>query len=94
MRIFQQFKRKIKRHIDVYLFPKKVENQIKFRQGKCLRCGRCCKLVIRCPMLDESNGMVRCRIYTYRPVVCRLFPIHKDDLRDVDYKCGYSYPDQ
>ncbi len=82
---------KIKRHIYVYLFPARVEKQLEQRQGSCLQCGRCCKLVFKCPVLDENISSSRCRIYQQRSKVCRQFPISEADLKDVDYLCGYSF---
>ncbi|OIO75304.1 MAG: hypothetical protein AUJ85_03505 [Elusimicrobia bacterium CG1_02_37_114] len=91
--IIGKIKRKVKRHIDVYLFPNKVEKQLHKRHGKCLQCGRCCKLVFKCPMLEEKNGIIRCKIYNHRSRVCRLFPINEEDLKDVNYQCNYSFRD-
>jgi len=88
---YETIKRKVKRHIDVYLFPNRVKEQLYKRQGNCLQCGRCCKLVFKCPMLQEDIFNTRCRIYGFRSKVCRLFPISEEDLKDVDYQCGYSF---
>ena len=84
-------KQKIKRHIYIYLFGGRVQRQLQLRQGKCLQCGKCCKLVFRCPMLVGKTPHLRCRIYNHRSKVCMQFPISEEDLRDVNYQCGYSF---
>jgi hypothetical protein len=33
----------------------------------------------------------RCRIYNHRSRVCMQFPISEEDLRDLNYQCGYSF---
>lgn len=84
-------RRKIERHLDVYLFPSRVKKQLESRQGNCRQCGKCCKLVFKCPMLDERSDCRSCRIYSKRSKVCSLFPFHPDDLKDVGHDCGYSF---
>ena len=84
-------KQKIKRHIYIYLFSGRVQKQLELREGKCLQCGRCCKLVFRCPMLAGETPNLRCRIYNHRSKVCMQFPISEEDLMDVNYQCGYSF---
>jgi Fe-S-cluster containining protein len=84
-------KQKIIRHILIYMFPKRIKHQIELREGKCLRCGKCCKLVFTCPMLVGSHQQHGCRIYPHRSRVCSQFPISNEDIKDVNYKCGYSF---
>lgn len=84
-------KRKIKRHIYIYLFRGRVQKQLELREGNCLQCGRCCKLVFRCPMLVGETPHSRCRIYNHRSKVCMQFPISEEDLMDVNYQCGHSF---
>lgn len=84
-------RQKIKRHIYIYLFGGRVQKQLKLRKGKCLQCGKCCKLVFRCPMLVGEIPHTRCRIYNHRSKVCRQFPISEEDLMDVYYQCGHSF---
>lgn len=84
-------KQKIKRHIYIYLFSGRVQKQLELREGKCLQCGRCCKLVFRCPMLVGETPHSRCRIYNHRSKVCMQFPISEEDLMDVNCQCGYSF---
>lgn len=82
---------KIKRHVYIYLFSGRVQKQLELREGKCLQCGRCCKLVFRCPMLEGEVPHSRCRIYNHRSKVCMQFPISEEDLMDVNYQCGHSF---
>src|SRR4030042_63314 len=84
-------KQKMKRHIYIYLFSGRVQKQLELRVGKCLQCGRCCKLVFRCPMLVGETRHLRCKIYNHRSKVCMQFPISEEDLRDVNYQCGHSF---
>ena len=64
-----------------------VRDQIARRQGKCLQCGDCCKLMFRCLFLTSDQ---RCSRYDHgRPGNCTCFPI---DERDVGVGCGYSFP--
>ncbi len=66
-----------------------VRRQLELRRGRCLQCGRCCTLAIRCPYLTDDN---RCSIYNgKRPLQCKLFPIDERDLKDVDYQCGFYF---
>jgi hypothetical protein len=82
---------KIKRHIHVYCFPNLTERKIRLREGQCLQCGRCCELVFKCPMLHTESVPLKCRIYPYRSKLCKQFPIHEEDLKDVDFLCGYKF---
>lgn len=84
-------KQKIKRHVYIYLFSIRVQKQLELREGKCLQCGRCCKLVFRCPMLEGETPHSRCRIYNHRSKVCMQFPISEEDLMDANYQCGHSF---
>jgi hypothetical protein len=84
-------KRKMKRHIYIYLFSGRVQKQLELREGSCLQCGRCCKLAFRCPMLVGETPHSRCRIYNHRSKVCMQFPISEEDLMDVNYQCGHSF---
>jgi len=59
------------------------------REGACLQCGACCRLVHRCPFLSRDN---RCKIYgASRPGNCTSFPIDERDLREVPAGCGYRF---
>lgn len=73
-----------------------VERQLAKRQGDCGRCAACCKLLFRCPFLDESGPIALCSIHDRRPDNCRFFPIDPRDLADRDLvdplnPCGYSF---
>jgi hypothetical protein len=69
-----------------------VASNLKRRRGECLQCGRCCKLVYRCPMLVGNKNSMRCLIYnTGRPEQCRVFPLNTSDLADVNFRCGYYF---
>ena len=77
-----------------------VEAQAKLRQGECIRCGTCCKLLYECPHLEElADGTSRCKIHEDRPINCRIFPVNGRDLQDRDLiakqsenkPCGFSF---
>jgi len=62
-----------------------LEAQEKLRQGECIRCGTCCKLLYVCPHLEElADGTSRCKIHENRPINCRIFPVNRRDLQDRD----------
>lgn len=70
-----------------------VRRQAELRQGECVGCGRCCKLVFQCPFLGGTDENPRCLIYnSVRPNQCAAFPIDERDLADVNYLCSYSFP--
>ncbi len=67
-----------------------VRSQLARRQGECLQCGDCCKLMFRCLYLTRDQ---LCSRYDHgRPDNCTCFPIDERDLRDVGPRCGYSFP--
>ena len=66
------------------------------RNGECARCGACCKLMFRCPWLDESGDVPVCVRHQSRPMNCKVYPIDEADLADRDIilperKCGYGF---
>jgi hypothetical protein len=68
------------------------------RQGKCLRCGACCKLAFkRCPYLKkETNENYSCiKHESFRTPNCIIFPIDPSDIKDRNIiskkPCGYSF---
>jgi len=68
----------------------------KKRHGECARCGTCCKLLFKCPFLDESQSPSLCKVHKMRPMNCRIFPVDKLDMRDRDIvnknnRCGYYF---
>jgi hypothetical protein len=75
-----------------------VEAQVQKRQGDCGRCAACCKLLFKCPFLDESGPIATCSIHDRRPDNCRFFPIDPRDLADRDLvdttnPCGFWFPE-
>jgi len=89
---------KFRRAFLIALRKKHVEGMLERRRGECLRCGACCKILIRCPSYDDSSGSPRCLIYEDRPGNCGLFPLNEYDLRDRNIiqphrKCGFHFVD-
>lgn len=69
------------------------------RKGDCGRCAACCKLLFKCPFLDESGPIASCSIHDRRPDNCKFFPIDPRDLADRDFvdpenPCGFFFPGQ
>ncbi|MBI3620935.1 MAG: hypothetical protein HY208_01925 [Nitrospirae bacterium] len=72
--------------------PAYIQDQQQLREGECVRCGRCCRLVFRCPFLGGTEENPTCLIYERgRPFQCAAFPIDPRDLADVDFQCGYHF---
>ena len=75
-----------------------ISKMARQRQGECLRCGLCCKLLFECPFLQNlSSGLSRCRIHNRRPDNCKFFPIDVRDLAERDSlgaatPCGFRFP--
>lgn len=62
----------------------------KNRQGKCLRCGDCCKLPNVCRFLAyREDGSYYCKIHEIRPLNCRKYP--RTEKEQITAKCGYSF---
>lgn len=64
------------------------------RKSTCARTGACCQFGFGCPAYDAPHQV--CTIHPYKPLVCKLFPITGEDLKDRDFvdrntKCGYSF---
>ena len=68
-----------------------VEEARARRQGECQRCGSCCAIMFRCPMLKDGN---RCSVYENRPTQCGHFPIDERDLRYLEHVCGFHFADK
>ncbi|MEO5656415.1 MAG: hypothetical protein ABIO65_11265 [Nitrospiria bacterium] len=84
---------KIRRFVLCLVPSDYVRRQTALRQGECVGCGRCCKLVFQCPFLGGTDENPRCLIYnSVRPNQCAAFPIDERDLADVNYLCSYSFP--
>ncbi|MFC1501509.1 hypothetical protein ACFL58_03575 [Elusimicrobiota bacterium] len=69
---------------------REVKERLKKRRGECLRCGRCCRIVVKCPFLKiDENQKSSCRIHFVRPYHCRNYPF---DLADSEIEgCGYYF---
>jgi hypothetical protein len=55
------------------------------RQGRCIRCGKCCG---HCLFHDGKRKA--CRIYWLRPAVCRMYPLTPEDLEHTP-TCGFGF---
>lgn len=84
---------KIRRAFLCALKPQYVEEMIRHRGGECVQCGKCCKLVFKCPFLGGTDENPRCMVYEGRPKPCVAFPIDERDLADVNFQCGYFFRD-
>lgn len=62
------------------------------RGGECVQCGRCCKLLFKCPFLGGTEEHPICLIYRKgQPFQCIAFPIDERDLADVGFQCSYTF---
>jgi Fe-S-cluster containining protein len=64
------------------------------RSGECMRCGACCKFLVRCPFLKYEEGnpnSASCRAYAIRPLQCRKYPRTKAE--QIHHPCGYRFDD-
>ncbi|MHC4871675.1 MAG: hypothetical protein ACYTFY_07510 [Planctomycetota bacterium] len=74
-----------------------VEEQLTRRKGDCLRCGACCRLLFKCPMLlKNKNGSTSCRIHNRKPENCRIFPLNQKCIDERNHlmpllPCGYHF---
>jgi len=84
---------KIRRFFLCAVKPSYVEEMIQHRGGECVQCGKCCKLVFKCPFLGGTDENPRCMVYEGRPKPCVAFPIDERDLADVNFQCGYYFSD-
>jgi hypothetical protein len=89
---------KLRRAFLIAFRKKRVVEKLDRRRGACSRCGACCKIKIKCPAYDDSDGNPKCLIYNDRPGVCSLFPLDEKDLRDRNVvmpgtKCGFYFED-
>jgi len=64
------------------------------RKGRCLRCGKCCK-ILKCPMLEwnEKDKKWNCGVYGtkfWSSINCSRFPRNKEDIEE--YECpGFRF---
>ena len=88
---------KIRRFYYGHFLGREVKKKLQTRQGECIRCGTCCKMLFQCPFLvTHKDGSTSCMIHDKRPINCRIFPIDNLDLRDRDLvskeiKCGFYF---
>lgn len=88
-----QFRGKLRRFVQAKV-GQDTEALLARRQGECNRCGACCKILFRCPFLGtDAEGQYTCRIYDRRFAQCRLFPLHAEDLREVE-ECSFTFDAQ
>ena len=85
------FYHKVKRFVLVHFRRHSVRESLHLREGTCDQCGQCCKIVIHCPFLTAEDGHTSCRIYKFRPLQCRAFPLNEHDMDDIEYKCSYRF---
>jgi len=89
----------VMRRFLLFTFNKKyIEESSSKSRGECLRCGACCRLVLRqCPYLTfEEDGKSSCVKYNKtRMPNCVIFPIDHRDIKDRNLvskiPCGYSF---
>jgi len=62
----------------------------KSRKGKCIDCGACCKLPVKCMFLKEKKGKSYCSIYSIRPLNCRKYPRTAKEHITGD-TCGFKF---
>ena len=82
---------KIRRFYKSHFRQSEVEKMIKIREGECDRCGRCCKILFRCPFLIDEGETTYCIIYEKRFSQCRLYPIEPKDMLEVSGECTYKF---
>jgi hypothetical protein len=91
--------RGVLRRFFLFVFNKNyVETSISGRQGKCRRCGACCRLVLhQCVYLAVGeDGKSACSKYqSFRMPNCKIFPVDCRDIKDRDLisdaPCGYYF---
>ena len=58
------------------------------RRGSCVRCGSCCRIMFKCPHLENGS---HCLVYLKRANQCANFPIDHRDLRYLEDVCGFYF---
>ena len=87
-----QLRGKTRRFIQASVLRQDATPLLARRQGDCNRCGACCKILFKCPFLaSDGEGQYTCRIYEKRFAQCRLFPLHAQELREVEGQCSYTF---
>ena len=82
---------KIRRFYKATFRTREVADLLQLRHGDCNRCGRCCKILFRCPFLREEGDQYSCRIYGHHFAACKLFPIEPRDLLELGGECTYYF---
>lgn len=82
---------KIRRFYKSTFRHREARRSIVLRRGECNRCGRCCKILFRCPFLREESETYSCRIYGHHFTACKLFPIEPADLAELDGECTFYF---
>ena len=88
-----QIRGKIRRFIRSNVYTRDNDQLLAKRRGECTRCGACCKILLKCPFLQETDGEFSCEIYGEHFAQCRVFPLVPQDLREIEEDCGYYFDD-
>ena len=88
---FTQAVGKIRRFYKATFRPRASAKLVELRHGDCNRCGRCCKILFRCPFLREDGDTYSCRIYGYHFSACKLFPLEQRDINELGGDCTYYF---
>ena len=86
-----QLRGKIRRYFRSNIYTSDNEQLLAQRKGECTRCGACCKILLKCPFLEESEGEYNCSIYGNHFAQCRIFPLVPKDLEEIEEPCGYYF---
>ena len=87
-----QLKGKTRRFVQSSVLGQDPAELLAKRHGECNRCGACCKILFRCPFLGtDADGQYTCRIYEKRFAQCRLYPLHAQDLLELEGECTYTF---
>jgi hypothetical protein len=84
---------KFRRFYKATFRPRNAAELLQLRDGECNRCGRCCKILFRCPFLREDGDTYSCRIYGHHFASCKLFPLEPRDLEELGGECTYHFMD-
>lgn len=87
----RQLAGKLRRYFRSNIYTLDNEQLLEQRKGECTRCGGCCKILVRCPFLEEIEGEYNCSIYGEHFAQCRIFPLVPKDLKEIEEPCGYYF---
>ena len=63
----------------------------KNRTGKCIHCGACCRLPVKCPFLKfKPDGKSYCSIHPIRILICRTYPRTESEWL-TKKTCGFKF---